>query len=267
MMNDTAGRPLLLASGLAFALVSGACSGAPAPSSDPDPVDRSNPIHAHYLRPESTIWSRPIGTVGDVDLLGADSVMRESLVAGDESLVVVATVFRVDEIAALDLIVLNQAGEPVRLAREDLHLVDAGGVWLPSVEGWEEGRGFGLRARQGSAAAALDEPETPMPSLLDDPSTGMAFGDRVTAVPKKRDKDSLSRPAAPVPRPRTVDSYQNAPSVTRERASSPDPAEILVPGEDGRPFWAYFEAAEAAYPLTAVVMIGDEQLLFRFDQP
>ena len=46
----------------------------------------------------------------------------------------------------------------------------------------------------------------------------------------------------------------------------PSPTRVRVRPDDGKAFWAYFELADAPFPLTALVLIDGEQHLFRFER-
>jgi len=253
------GRALLLTTGLGLILVAG-CSNAPSPETDPGLGD------ADYLRGIETEYSVPIAELGDLDLLGPESVMRQALVAGDRDVLVAAATFEVDGVLALDVIVLNRSDTEIDLTRSDLHLVDAEGRWLTPKPDFEGGATYGLRGR---GARASDGPGPQVHGLFDttrgiDPD-GLAYreyplrsGSKLEsrkASDTRRDREDLRRYATVEPG-----------AATSRTEVMPSPTRVRVRPDDGKAFWTYFEPAGARFPLTALVLIDGEQHLFRFER-
>ncbi len=253
------GRAVLLAAGFGLIVLAG-CAKAPSPNTDPGPGD------AVYLRGVETEYSVPIASLGDLDLLGPESVMRQALVAGDRDVLVAATTFAVDGVLTLDVIVLNRSDTGIDLARSDLHLVDAQGRWLTPRPDFDGGAGHGLRGRGARAAAS---PSSPVPGLFDttrgiEPD-GLAHREHPPLVASKRERrtpEDARRDRDDPERYATVD-----PGATVEdSAVMPSPTRVRVRPDDGKAFWGYFEPGDAQFPLTALVLIDGEQHLFRFER-
>lgn len=241
----------------------GCASTAPAPTSSPTPeVPADGPVYLEGIRSE---YSVPIASLGDVELLGRESVMRDALVAGDQELLVAATAFRVDDVLTLDLVVLNKSGETVDLARSDLHLFDAQGRLIPQMEDVDEGIAWGLRGRGQQASegqlASNHDVFSPTWGLdaaqlgLETPRAQPTQTKRETAVEtSRRNDDELRR----VEEARPV-------TTTAPFQLTSSPRSVRVRPDDGKVFWAYFSGEEPEYPVTAMVLIDKEQYLFRFD--
>lgn len=235
-----------------------ACSPAPAPPTTVAPA-----TSAEYLRGVETEWSVPIDRLGDLDLLGPDSVMREALVAGDRELLLAATVFRVDDVYTLDLVVLNKTGSGLRLERGDLHLVDAEGRWLSPLPDHAAGVDHGLRGR-GRAGSTTSSAPLVLYDLFDPTRDARKTG------PSARVQASLTKEVAPRvdERDRREDPLRHG-AVDVELKSDgvlrASPVAVQVHDEDGKVFWGYFRDEAPRLPLTAMVMVDGQQYLFRFD--
>lgn len=246
---------VVLATALSGLLALGACATAPRGSSAPavGGVD--------YLHGVDTPYSVHLDRLGDRDLLGQDSVMREAMIAGDDRFFVAATAFRVEGVITVDLVLVNHSGQDRAVRRDELHVVDAAGRWLPSLDAWPEGKRYGLRG------SLRREPTVPVYAMPDRGLEGTFAlqrfaqgGDRGTTPrktvvehpPQRRPVDERDR-VWRVDAPEAEDHFEGALRAVR------------IPDGEGRVFWGYFEAGEVQYPLSVVLMNGDEQLVYRFE--
>ena len=250
------GRLCLLVAPLLIALL--ACSPAPAPP------DTAAPGGApEYLGGIETEWSVPIERLGDLDLLGPDSVMREALVAGDRDLLLAATVFRQDDVYTLDLVVLNKTGSSLRVERRDLHLLDAEGRWLSPLPDHPAGADHGLRGR-GRAESTTAAAPLVLYDLFD------PTRDERNAGPAARTHASISKDSAPRAgdRDRREDPLRHGAIDVELRSGGvlhTSPVAVQVHDGDGKVFWGYFRDEDPRLPLTAMVLVNGQQYLFRFD--
>ena len=219
-------------------------------------------VGADYLRGVPTDWSARLADVGDVTLLGDDSTMREALVGGDREVVVAATLFEAEGTYSLDLIVLNRQGEPLQLTRADLQLVDADGRWFEPVVEWDEGERYGLRGRrvettESEVVYEIDRDIEAEQAMLMQDLTAL-LGDDPEEAKRRAERRRTRR------RVTDEDIHRGAkPELSTVNGS---PSRVVVPPRDGRAFWGYFRADDPVFPLTAMVVVGDEQVLFRFDR-
>lgn len=236
-----------------------------------DPAVRSDPSAAggpDYLVGIRSEYSVPLASLGDVELLGRESVMREALVAGGDDLVVAGTAFRADDVLTLDVIVLNRTPKSFEIARGDLHVFDADGRLLPRLDDVPEGVAWGLRgrgARAGESRAVTGE------SAFD--ATWAMDAARLASISEATPRVEVDRRKEPVvPKASARDDTDELPRFGTTDPIAVDtprlegsPRRVRVRPDDGKAFWAYFEDAGAPRPLTAMVLIDGEQYLFRFD--
>ncbi len=185
--------------------------------------------------------------------------LPEALVAGNEDLTVVASVFRKGEFLTVDMVVHNHGSEKLLLNRSDMYVVDFMGDRLEPVDDWKGAENYGLRSqvRKNSEYVYLGGKQvvprtyghtTPagggksMGSQSSDFSSS-GLGDAGT------DLDMLTEPV----------------ELHHYDVSAPETL-VVEPGQK-KAYWAYFKADELQFPLTAVVRIDGKRLVFRFDGP
>ena len=217
-----------------------------------------------YLRGVDSAYSVRLSELGDTDLLGAESSMQNALVGGDEELFVAASAYRSGDIFGVDLVLVNHSGAPVVFERGDLHLVDAEGRWLEPLSDWAGGARHGLRA--GATASA----STPVVEVPDRDSEFDSFHTLNEIDPSATSTATRPRKTS------ALDRDRRRPDDDRQRfdSNSEDVGDglagalraVRVPDGEGRVFWGYFEAVAPAFPITAVVMIDGEQIVYRFDR-
>lgn len=245
-----------------LALLAG-CAWAPSAVRD-DPSDPRGeaPTEVRALRGIATPATPRLADLGDIGLLDSDSAMRDALVGGDAEVVVAATMCGSTDMFALDLVVLNRRDEVLELRRADLQVVDANGHWLEPVTAWAEGDRHGFSGRRGERARSVvtyevdQDREANSARLMQNLETDWGS----TSSAAKRPVST-----SPPPRPRVTDTVVRSPGETLE-APTGAPVRAAIPPADGSVFWGYFRAVEPTFPLTAVVLIDGEQVLFRFDR-
>lgn len=208
-----------------------------------------------YLQGLDSEYSARVDRMGGDEFLAEDSSMRQGLLAGDDELYVAASMFESGEHLGLDLIVLNRGGEPVRVERGDLQVFDASGRALATVDDFAGADELGLRGKRELQPhvvhRGMPQPQgNPSPA----PSTGTPGGKSALGSPAM-----AAAPAADWP----VDLV--SPSRPARRPNAPRVVDV-GPGQ-GVATWGYFRGEDPAWPLTAVLMLDDRQLLFRFDRP
>lgn len=255
----------LRASGALVLLVLAACSGSPSVRVDPAGQDAFG--QPQYFEGVETEYSVPLAKLGDVDLLGGESVMRNALVAGDEELLVAATAFTLDGVMTLDLVLLNKSDASFDLSRADLHVFDATGRLVRPIEDHDDGIAWGLRGRGHRAAsdegafAATDEVFGPTWDI-DARQLGLVTPDAQPRTKRSVEDEAARREDANILR-RVEDAR---PIPTEEWRFETSPTSVRVRPDDGKVFWAYFDGEEPEFPLTAMVLIDQEQYLFRFER-
>ena len=243
-----------------FLVVFAGCSTNSAPRTDPSAT--SGPDYLTGIRSE---YSVPIASLGDADLLGDESVMREALVAGDDALLVAATAFRSEGVLTLDVIVLNDSERTFELTRGDLHLFDADGRLLRQVGDVDAGAAWGLRGR------GLRASETAGPGSLFDVTWTMDATRLSSLTPREPRLESDTKKTRADGRSARRDDADDVPRFDSSDAIAGgdarltgSPTRVRVRPDDGKAFWAYFEDTAPAQPITAMVLIDGEQYLFRF---
>jgi hypothetical protein len=191
--------------------------------------------------------------------LAPNSVMKEGLVAGDNTLHVAASAFRVGSFYGLDLIVTNKEDRALEISREDLRMVDSKGQWLEGVSDFHGAEQCGLRgksARENTNYAhdnlGLDGPEYGGDTL--GYSSGLSSG--------KGD------PQAPVSSPSWKTQGRGVTPNDWPAVAPVAPYHLEVPAQEGRAWWAYWRADHApVFPVTAFVTVEGRHLIFVFDEP
>ena len=207
------------------------------------------------LRGITSAQTRTLRSMGGDDHLSDESVMREGMFGGSNEVYVAATAYRLDQNIALDLIVLNHRAEPIELERQNLMLYDADGQALTPVADFAGASAIGLRGRATPAA----------PTIVYEAPEDYANG---PALPTEK----------PLPSSKNDDSRANAQPSSRGRAntdwraleagseSGSAPSTLRVSNGEGRAWWAYWTAQQPVqYPITAFVVLGEEQLMFQFE--
>lgn len=229
------------------------CGPAATPETDPT-------TDIDYLRGVDSAHSVRLTTLGDTKILGPDSAMQEALVAGDEELLVAATVFRHGADFTLDLIVINHSELPVSIDRASLHLVDAEGRWLTPIRDWDGAHRYGLRGNQNPDGPVMVY-ELPEQELEFDQSMALEAS---RSVPQAR--PTKSEPPPDRRRRRNqADDYDDLTTADLDAPLSTPRGVRVRPGAS-RAFWTYFEGQDIEYPITAVVMLEEHQLLFHYER-
>lgn len=239
-----------LLSGL-FLLLLSACSQAPEP--------RSHYSQAQPLEGIESAWSVRLDRVGDVRILGSDSAMKDALLAAGDSVYVAATSFEVDGVFGVDMIIVNHSDRELVLDREDVHLLDAEGRWLDPVASAPAAAAAGMQGRPYSGADTERVYELPdRTDQLDRDlvlaETGVDDLSRPRKTPQ-RSRDRLPRRDEETPEAAVPEMEEDQPPVVT--------AVRIAPGE-GKAFWAYFRADAPPMPLTALVVLEEQQLGFKF---
>jgi hypothetical protein len=231
-----------------------ACATSPAPRTQ---IDIDTP---RYLRGLESEYVLRLDSLPAEQSLPRDSVMRQALISGDADVYVTAAVFRSDENLCMDLIVLNHDDTPIELGRADLKLVDGDGRFLDAIEDFTGADELGLRSRRKRGTKDLPAVAPPEWSTST-PSSGVG--------PIDGSDHKVQR--APLPRamPNSASLNDWGQLSTRSEAGAPNvPERIRVGAEEGRAYWAYWQAGgELHYPLTAFVTIGDRHVMFQFEAP
>jgi len=178
-----------------------------------------------------------------------------------------ATAFCLDGVMTLDLVVLNRSDATFDLARGDLHVFDASGRLVPQVEEYDRGIEFGLRGR-GARASDVDM-ATAAGEEVFGPVWGMDAYELGLATPREP-SPSKQNPRHERTRrddAKVLDRIEDArPIPTEQWRFDSSPRSVRVRPDDGKVFWAYFEGEAPKFPLTAMVLIDEQQYLFRFDR-
>jgi hypothetical protein len=204
-------------------------------------------------------YSIRLSEMPNYEELGPNSVMRDGLVAGDQTLHVAVSAFHVDAFYGLDLIVTNRQDRPLEITRDDLRLVDAKGQWLEAVSDFHGADQCGLRgksARENSNYAhdnlGLDGQEYSGDSLGYASGLGSGKGEQQAPVanPSWKNQD----------RGFTPNDWSTVPPMA--------PSRLEIPPQAGRAWWAYWRADHApTYPMTAFVTVEGRHLIFVFERP
>jgi hypothetical protein len=193
--------------------------------------------------------------MGGDDHLSDDSVMREGLFGGSNEVYVAATAYRLEQHVGLDLIVLNHRNQSIALERKHLMLYDADGQPLTPIADFAGASSIGLRGR-----ASLAAPTIVYESPADDANGPALPAER--PLPSSKD-DHASAGSQAAPRSRANTDWR---ALEATNASGAAPSTLRVAGGEGRAWWAYWSAKDGLrFPLTAFVVLGDEQLMFQFD--
>ena len=222
-----------------FGILLGGCASAP-----PATTLSSSDTRPDYLRGVRSEYSVPIASLGDVDLLGGDSVMRDALVAGDADVVLAATAFEAEGVLTLDLVVLNRTERSLDLARSDLHLFDAEGRLIPQVDDVDAGMAWGLRGRGMEEADGRSVAPTEVFGPGWD-ADAMALG---AELPRAEVRTKYE-PASQASRREENDALRRVEDAipvhaTDEWRPQVSPRSVRVRPDDGKVFWAYFDGAE-----------------------
>lgn len=209
---------------------------------------------ARYLRGIEQPQVRPLTSIANSEQLASDSVMQHAMISGTGELYVAAAAFVDGEHIGLDLIVVNHREKAIQVHRKDLRLYDASGRPLISENDFPGASELGLRG-----TGQVDPPsflyETPdafsfEQQVLPEPAQGAAKGSRAHARPTRT-------------RPSSSSSWR---SVKPGGHDLHAPATLHVAAQSGEAWWAYWKGEGAiAFPITAFVVFGDEQLMFQFE--
>ena len=255
-------RSIALLIGAVWLLMAGCSSSPDAVRTDPGRVEAKQGNAVRALRGISTPATPRLSDLGDVGLLGQASTMLEALVGGDGDVVVAATMFGDAHRFAIDLVVLNRREQVLEIGRSDVQVVDATGHWLRPLTQWEQGDRYGLSSRRAQPAPPavvyeLDqERERSQSRLMQNLESD--WGSSPTAAKRPL-------PLRPTQRPVHGEGYVRGahPEVGTVQGT---PIRVAVPPADGGVFWAYFELDNPVLPLTALVLVDGEQVVFRFDR-
>lgn len=230
-------------------LLLAACS-APGPATQTD-------ANLNYLEGIETDYSMRLEDLPGSDTLDPDTAMREALIAGDGDVFVAAALFQRGRYVTMDLIVLNHTEDIVHIERGDLRIVDHEGHWLSPVQDWNGAEDHGLRAKSYRSVQPMPYDTTSdLSGTFFDPSAMESAG----AARKAIRQPSANR----IPRnARQVDTAWHNGS-DGEAANTPQ--EVDIPGREGGTYWAYWEAEDVSYPLTAFVMLEGRHMVFRFQK-
>jgi hypothetical protein len=215
----------------------------------------NRPAGVEQLRGIPGAQTRSLRSMGGDDHLSDESVMREGMFGGSNEVYVAATAYRVDRNIGLDLIVLNHRAEAVALDRNQVMLYDASGQPLTPVADFSGAAGIGLRGR------AQVEAPTIMYEAPEDHANGPALPAERPLPSSKQAQTRATAPAAPRGRANT-----DWRALEAGASGGSAPSTLRVASGEGRPWWAYWSAKRPIeFPLTAFVVLGDEQLMFQFD--
>lgn len=260
-LRKTSNPPCLLVLGGLLWLAG--CASAPSGvGSDPSRPQEAAATEVRALRGIATPATPRLADLGDIGLLDSDSAMRDALVGGDAEVVVAATMCGSAEMFALDLVVLNRRDEVLELRRADLQVVDANGKWLEPVTAWAEGDRYGFSGRRGERARSVVTYEVDQDR---EASSGRLMQNLDTEWGSTSSATKRPVPASSLPRPRVTDTVMRSPGESVQ-APTGAPLRAAIPPADGSVFWGYFRGEAPAFPLTAVVLVDGEQVLFRFDR-
>ena len=258
----TSARPPLLPALIGLLCAAGC---APAPSAvstgSGARADRADPA-VRALHGIATLATPRLSDLGDVGLLDDDSAMRDALVGGDAEVVVAATMYGSSDMFALDLVVLNRRDQVLELSRADLQVADANGRWLEPVTTWTEGDRHGFSGRRGDRARYAVTYEIDQDRDLSSSRLMHNFDADwgSTSSVEKRPVPARSKPL-----PRHADPVTRSPGEAVEVPTG-SPLRASIPPADGTVFWGYFRGDEPVFPLTAMVLVNGEQILFHFDR-
>lgn len=241
--------------------LTGCASTAPAPGTQPARDSRA-PVYLNGISGESSIR---IDRVRGNEVLGPDTAMKNGLIAGDNSMHVAAALSRSGEFLTLDLIVLNHADRPLVIRRSDITMVDRDGRWLTPVNDWVGASEVGLRNRARTQEEPLLSTAT-APLGGSDPRFGS--GPTFSSVgPTSNSKSAASAEPRSNARLRANDTSSD-PMNTTDRASRVGnvPATLRVASHEGRSYWAYWQAEQITFPVTAFLMLDNRHVVFEFGE-
>ncbi len=233
---------------LVVPLLLAACAGS---SSSPTQDD---PAYLQALSSDYSIRSDELESEGFEKLR---EELPESLVAGNGELTVAAAMFQMNGYLTVDLVVYNHSGEPLEISRADMYVLDYMGTRLAPIEEWEGAENYGLRSSvqrdteyvylEGNEAVPDRFGQTPASS-----GTGKT-GDGERGIPVYDSGNDL-------------DNMFTEPVEIRQPKVTAPPILTIASGEK-RPYWAYFETKNIVYPLSAIVRLDGNRLIFRFEGP
>lgn len=217
-----------------------------------------------YLTGETTRFSVRLDEVRSQRAYHREDRLPNAVVAGDQTVTVVASLFRHDDVYTLDMVIQNPGSEPILLDRELMHLYDNRGLKLVPMLDWKEGHLYGLRAHQ--------EHQRGYAHLGTDFESGQP-GTRPDAA---RPKQSKKPTATARPSTRASDTANAAPpdfswlsELQMEAETLMLPASLQLQPGDNAAYWAYWSAGDekVELPITAAVIVDGKRMLFRFGEP
>jgi hypothetical protein len=176
-----------------------------------------------------------------------------AVVAGDASMTAAASLYRCESVYTLDLVLHNHGDTPLAIDREQIKLYDRDGVPLTPLLDWPDGIDHGLRAEQATVAAY---------EILSAEQRANGGG---TAGIEAKGGTGLGA-AGPLPSTTGTSSAWDS-DLRMVRQTVTLPAVVTVSPERHAPYWAYWQAKEAEFPLTATIRVGDKRMVMQFDEP
>ena len=187
--------------------------------------------------------------------------LPDALVAGNEDLTVITSVFRKGKYIGVDMVVHNHGSKELKLHRADMYILDFLGNRLEAVEEWKEAENYGLRSRvrKNSEYVYLDGKRVTQRSFGEKTQASMpntkgtaphsSTGSSGTMEDAGTDLDMLTQPV----------------ELHHYDVTAPETL-VIKPGQK-KPYWAYFEAESLQFPITTVVRLDGKRLVFRFNGP
>jgi hypothetical protein len=222
-------------------------------------TETQSPTDPTYLRGRTSEYSVRLDELRARD---SDQPNRlpYALVGGDETMTIAASMFRKDHYLALDMVVQNQTGEPLTLHRDNIQLFDGMGNRLSAVDDWEGADQYGLRAkavaRRDYASHSKDGDATPASIPRNSSSSPGDYLKKSPSTVQPIDDEAGTAPGVDF----------NLMGDVREDERSPTPLTLLVPGNQSRPYWAYWHTTEKlSFPLMAMVTVNHKRVLLKYE--
>ncbi len=224
-------------------------------ASSPSVRTPSDPSYLEGLDSEYSIRADQIQTESFTKLIRE---LPEALVAGNEDLTVVASVFRKGPYLTVDMVVYNHGSEDLELHRSDLYVLDFMGNRLEPVADWKGAENYGLRGRLRKSSEYVYYGGKQL--------TPRAYGQETQAPPgKSANSDPSEFPLSSLGDAGTDLDMVMEPVEIRHYDMGAPATLVVKPGEK-KAYWAYFKADRLTFPLTATVRIDGKRLVFRFDR-
>ena len=234
-------------------------------SSAPVPPSRTEATAfepARYLEGVGTRYSVRLDEVTRSEK--PEEALPAALVAGDSTMTIVASLFRVGDVYTVDMVVHNLTDTELFIDRNEIELFDNRGDKLLPMFDWEMGPMYGLRSQQATyrgyhhLGADFQAGQSGIKGENPRNSTG--------TKPVPQSQVGGLAPSASNPLPSTDTDFSWISELRMERATVMLPAKIQVAPMSSSPYWGYWRGSSLEYPITAIIVVGVKRMLFRFDE-